>query len=122
MSEQADTTNLESNELDPKVDEIMQALKDVIDPELGINVVDLGLLYDCRYEPDGTVLLDMTLTSAACPLQDVIEDQARTVLTDIAKEVKFNWVWCHLGDLLGLLMMEKNNYVQLDLMFNFFPQ
>jgi metal-sulfur cluster biosynthetic enzyme len=78
---------------DPKLDEILNALKDVIDPELGINIVDLGLLYDCRLEDDGVLLLDMTLTSAACPLQDVIEDQARQVLQDIASEVKFNWVW-----------------------------
>ena len=67
-------------------------MKDVIDPELGINVIDLGLVYDMRLEDD-VATLDMTLTSAACPLQDVIEDQTKQVLTDLVKDVKINWVW-----------------------------
>jgi len=75
------------------VDDVTEAMKDVIDPELGINVVDLGLVYDLRVEEDNTVIIDMTLTSAACPLQDVIEDQTRHVLADISSDVKFNWVW-----------------------------
>ena len=60
-----------------------EAMRDVVDPELGINVVDLGLVYGLNVEEGdaGTVaLIDMTLTSAACPLTDVIEDQSRTAL------------------------------------------
>ena len=64
------------------LDDITEALKDVIDPELGINVVDLGLVYDLRLD-DGIATLDMTLTSAAC----------RSVLADITSDVKINWVW-----------------------------
>jgi metal-sulfur cluster biosynthetic enzyme len=75
------------------LDEITEALKDVIDPELGINVVDLGLVYDMRVDETNVAILDMTLTSAACPLQDVIEDQARQVLADITSDVTINWVW-----------------------------
>lgn len=75
------------------LDEIAEALKDVIDPELGINVVDLGLVYDMRVNAENVAELDMTLTSAACPLQDVIEDQARQVLADITSDVQINWVW-----------------------------
>jgi metal-sulfur cluster biosynthetic enzyme len=75
------------------VDDVTEAMKDVIDPELGINVVDLGLVYDMRIDESNVVILDMTLTSAACPLQDVIEDQTRQVLYDITSDVKFNWVW-----------------------------
>lgn len=75
------------------IDEVTEALKDVIDPELGINVVDLGLVYDLSIDETNVALLDMTLTSAACPLQDVIEDQARQVLADITSDVKINWVW-----------------------------
>ena len=59
-------------------------MRDVVDPELGINVVDLGLVYDVRVdESDGgnVITIDMTLTSAACPLTDVIEDQAHSALT-----------------------------------------
>lgn len=74
------------------LDDVTEAMKDVIDPELGINVIDLGLVYDMRLE-DEVATLDMTLTSAACPLQDVIEDQTKQVLTDLVKEVKINWVW-----------------------------
>lgn len=79
------------------VDDIEEAMRDVVDPELGINVVDLGLLYDVRVE-ENTAILDMTLTSAACPLTDVIEDQTRSALTrgpggGLVDDVKINWVW-----------------------------
>jgi metal-sulfur cluster biosynthetic enzyme len=46
-----------------------------------------------RVDDNEIATLDMTLTSAACPLQDVIEDQTRSVLKDLVKEVKINWVW-----------------------------
>jgi metal-sulfur cluster biosynthetic enzyme len=64
-----------------------------VDPELGINVVDLGLLYGVDIGEDNTATLDMTLTSAACPLTDVIEDQARSALEGMVADVKINWVW-----------------------------
>ncbi|WP_141586121.1 metal-sulfur cluster assembly factor [Actinomadura sp. WMMA1423] len=73
-------------------EEILEALKDVVDPELGINVVDLGLVYGVDLA-DEVATLDMTLTSAACPLTDVIEDQAHSALEGLAKDVKINWVW-----------------------------
>ena len=72
--------------------EILEALHDVVDPELGINVVDLGLVYGVHLDGD-VVTLDMTLTSAACPLTDVIEDQAASALDGLVKDVKINWVW-----------------------------
>lgn len=75
------------------VADITEAMKDVIDPELGINVVDLGLIYDVTVDESNVAVLDMTLTSAACPLQDVIEDQTRSVLQDLVSDVKINWVW-----------------------------
>ena len=75
------------------VADITEAMKDVIDPELGINVVDLGLIYDVTVDEGNVAVLDMTLTSAACPLQDVIEDQTRSVLQDLVKDVRINWVW-----------------------------
>ncbi|HWN28476.1 MAG TPA: metal-sulfur cluster assembly factor [Actinomycetospora sp.] len=85
----------------PSVDDLEEAMRDVVDPELGINVVDLGLLYgiDVHGDEAGPVVtLDMTLTSAACPLTDVIEDQARAALTQgagggLANDVRINWVW-----------------------------
>ena len=57
------------------IGDIEEAMKDVVDPELGINVVDLGLVYGVHVDDENVATLDMTLTSAACPLTDVIEDQ-----------------------------------------------
>ncbi|WP_462186245.1 MULTISPECIES: metal-sulfur cluster assembly factor [unclassified Frankia] len=78
-------------------EDIEEAMRDVVDPELGINVVDLGLVYGIHVADDNTVTLDMTLTSAACPLTDVIEDQTRSALVDgpdgLAADVTINWVW-----------------------------
>ncbi len=73
--------------------DIEEALKDVVDPELGINVVDLGLIYGLNLAEDGSLAIDMTLTSAACPLTDVIEDQTRSALEPFTDDVTINWVW-----------------------------
>jgi len=77
----------------PSEDDVIEAMKDVVDPELGINVVDLGLVYGAQVNGDRTVTLDMTLTSAACPLTDVIEDQTRAALGPWVDDVHINWVW-----------------------------
>ncbi len=74
-------------------DDVMDALKDVVDPELGINVVDLGLIYGVTVDSDNTATVDMTLTSAACPLTDVIEDQTRAALDGVVEDFRINWVW-----------------------------
>lgn len=74
-------------------DDVMEAMRDVVDPELGINVVDLGLVYGVTLDPDGTAVIDMTLTSAACPLTDVIEDQTRNALSGLVSDHRINWVW-----------------------------
>jgi metal-sulfur cluster biosynthetic enzyme len=80
------------------IGDIEEAMHDVVDPELGINVVDLGLVYGVSLEEaeEGTVaLIDMTLTSPACPLTDVIEDQSRNALigAGLVDELRINWVW-----------------------------
>ena len=75
------------------VEDVTEAMKDVVDPELGINVVDLGLVYDVHLDEGHNCVLDMTLTSAACPLTDVIEDQASTALDGIVSGMRINWVW-----------------------------
>ena len=74
-------------------DEVMEAMKDVVDPELGINVVDLGLVYGVHLDEHSNVVLDMTLTSAACPLTDVIQDQTDSALEGLVGDVVINWVW-----------------------------
>jgi metal-sulfur cluster biosynthetic enzyme len=74
-------------------EEVLEAMKDVIDPELGINVVDLGLVYGVTVDDNNSATVDMTLTSAACPLTDVIEDQTRSALDSVVTDFRINWVW-----------------------------
>ena len=73
--------------------DVEEALRDVIDPELGINVVDLGLIYGVTLDHENNAVIDMTLTSAACPLTDVLEDQTAAVLEGIVTSSRINWVW-----------------------------
>lgn len=80
------------------VEDVEEAMRDIVDPELGINVVDLGLVYGVHVHEGNTATIDMTLTSAACPLTDVIEDQTRAVLTGgptggVVNDFEINWVW-----------------------------
>ncbi len=75
------------------VEDVTEAMKDVVDPELGINVVDLGLVYDVHLDAETNLVLDMTLTSAACPLTDVITDQTESALEGLVNDVAINWVW-----------------------------
>jgi metal-sulfur cluster biosynthetic enzyme len=77
----------------PTVEDVMEAMYDVVDPELGINVVDLGLVYGVTVDDDRVAVVDMTLTSAACPLTDVIEDQAAAALDGLTNGIRINWVW-----------------------------
>jgi metal-sulfur cluster biosynthetic enzyme len=81
--------------LSPKLfDEVEEALKDVMDPELGINVVDLGLIYDLGWDDENNALvISMTLTSAGCPLTDVLEEQTAEALDGIVEAFRINWVW-----------------------------
>jgi metal-sulfur cluster biosynthetic enzyme len=74
-------------------EDVLEALRDVVDPELGINVVDLGLVYGVTLDGERNAAIDMTLTSAACPLTDVIEDQAREALEGVVNDFRINWVW-----------------------------
>ena len=76
-----------------EVEDVLEALRDVVDPELGVNVVDLGLVYGVSVDADRIATLDMTLTSAACPLTDVIEDQTQVALDGLVSDFKINWVW-----------------------------
>lgn len=64
----------------PTVDDVIEAMKDVIDPELMVNVVDLGLVYGVNIDGEGNVTIDMTLTSPTCPLTDRLEYDTQTVL------------------------------------------
>lgn len=76
-------------------DSILGALENVIDPELGIDIVNLGLVYDVDMNDEGTAMITMTLTSMGCPLGPVIVDQIRTALFELpeVKDVDVNIVW-----------------------------
>ena len=75
-------------------DQVEEALKDVMDPELGVNVVDLGLIYDLTWDDENNALIiSMTLTSAGCPLTDVLEEQTAQALDNVVDAFRINWVW-----------------------------
>ncbi|MEJ4125223.1 metal-sulfur cluster assembly factor [Corynebacterium marquesiae] len=81
-----------------KAFDVTEFMRDVIDPELGINIVDLGLVYDLWFEEDNgkeIVMINMTLTSPACPLTDVIAEQVEDIVkaNKLADAVRINWVW-----------------------------
>ena len=77
-----------------RFDTILEALKDVIDPELGVNIVDLGLIYDLNWDDENDALVvSMTLTSAGCPLTDVIEKELENALDGVVERFRINRVW-----------------------------
>ena len=84
----------EPKELTPqRYDEVIDAMKEIIDPEIGVNIVDLGLVYGLQESEDGALLINMTLTSAGCPLTEVIEEQTAEALDGVVEAFRINWVW-----------------------------
>lgn len=82
--------------MSPSIPQIKAYLKEVIDPELGINIVDLGLVYDIRIDAEARrIAIDMTLTTHACPLGDVIFEQVYETLRSSlpAYELDLQVVW-----------------------------
>lgn len=76
-----------------KYDQIEDSLREVVDPELDINIVDLGLIYDLSFDDEGELVISMTLTSAGCPLTDVLEEQISASLNGVVDSFRINWVW-----------------------------
>lgn len=74
---------------------ILKVLEEVIDPELGIDIINLGLIYEIHFEQDGKTQIDMTLTTMGCPLADLITDQiydvVKTVPEVTAAKVRLVW-------------------------------
>ncbi|MDH4216936.1 MAG: metal-sulfur cluster assembly factor [Gallionella sp.] len=79
----------------PSEEEVRTALRGVIDPEVGLNIVDLGLIYGVEIS-DGKVHVDLTMTTPACPMGEMILDNARQALTALAPagtEIELKLVW-----------------------------
>lgn len=77
------------------VEDVREGLKSVYDPEIGINIVDLGLVYDTEISESGDVLVTMTLTSLGCPLGPVIVQEVQNALKDLPGigEIDVKLVW-----------------------------
>src|SRR5699024_9357189 len=73
------------------VDEVREAMMDVVDPELGVNIVDLGLVYGISVEDDDTAVIEMTLASADCPLTEHLQDQTAPALEGIVPAYRHHW-------------------------------
>jgi metal-sulfur cluster biosynthetic enzyme len=73
----------------------LEALKVVRDPEIPVNIVDLGLVYDLQVSPEGDVAIDMTLTSMGCPVQDMIQADAELACMKVegVRKVEVTFVW-----------------------------
>jgi metal-sulfur cluster biosynthetic enzyme len=83
MTEEAETlTGGTATDTDPRVEQVIEALKNVHDPELGINIVDLGLVYDVAFEGD-TVHVTYSLTTMGCPIGPLIEAEMREFLSGV---------------------------------------
>ena len=77
----------------PSEDDILEAMKDVVDPELMVNVVDPGLVYGVTIDDEANTTIDMTLTSPTCPLTDQLEYNTQLALDGLVNSVTINWVW-----------------------------
>ncbi|PSR34310.1 MAG: aromatic ring hydroxylase [Sulfobacillus benefaciens] len=76
-------------------EDVLEVLKEVTDPEIGVNVVDLGLVYGVDIDPTGEVRVQMTLTAPGCPMHDTIARTAEMAIEtlDGVKEAHVDIVW-----------------------------
>ncbi|MBP2098119.1 metal-sulfur cluster assembly factor [Enterococcus rivorum] len=82
-------------EIESIKEQILTALETVIDPELGIDIVNLGLIYEVEFDKTGDTVIKMTLTTMGCPLADVLTEQIHEAVKEIPEvsnvEVKLVW-------------------------------
>ncbi|WP_054950208.1 metal-sulfur cluster assembly factor [Numidum massiliense] len=86
---------MEQQKKDDIKEEVEARLYEVDDPELGINIVDLGLVYGIDVSDEGKVTVTMTLTAMGCPLAGMINQMVEAAVSDVegVKEVEVNIVW-----------------------------
>lgn len=84
-----------NEELETIKESVLTALEQVIDPELGIDIVNLGLIYEVMLDQDGFCQINMTLTTMGCPLADIITDEIHRAMKSVpeVKDVQVKLVW-----------------------------
>src|SRR5690348_17787322 len=91
-----DVERPEPDEGDPALQErVLEALKTVRDPEIPVNLVDLGLIYELIVNKDGVVYVEMTLTTPACPVAGALPGQVRDAISAVpgVQDVRVKLVW-----------------------------
>ena len=83
MPDNQTTADAETHQAGPSEEGVREALKSVVDPELGINIVDLGLVYEVDVSDEGDVDIRYTLTTMGCPIGPLIEDQMHAFLAAV---------------------------------------
>jgi len=85
----------ETAALSPVEDAVMKSLEGVIDPELGVDIVNLGLIYGVEVTADGNCTVTMTLTTMGCPLGNVLAGQINQAIVSVAgvKACELDLVW-----------------------------
>jgi metal-sulfur cluster biosynthetic enzyme len=87
-------TGLSGPSADALVERARDALRSVVDPELGLDIVDLGLVYRVAAEADGAIAVEMTLTTPGCPVSESLPAEARAVLAAaLPVPVRVDVVW-----------------------------
>ena len=85
-----------NEQIDDIKNRILESLEQVIDPELGIDIVNLGLVYEIHFnDENGETQIDMTLTTMGCPLADLLTDQIHDAMSDVPEvsKVEVRLVW-----------------------------
>ena len=97
---------------DPELlDAVEEAMRDVVDPELMVNVVDLGLVYGIHLDDENNCTIDMTLTSPTCPLTDRLEFDTEMALDGLVNSVEINWAIVNCCRRPALLYNSQNTHI-----------
>ena len=95
LADETKASALSQAELDSLTDQLVDQLKTVFDPEIPVNIVELGLIYDIDVQPSGAVAVRMTLTSPGCPaagsLPPEVEAKVKSVMGVTSAKVDVVW-------------------------------
>ena len=77
----------------PTQEDLLEALREVVDPELGVNIVDLGMVADILIDDEANVVVDLVPTSPTCPMTDRLEYSAELATEGMVNSLTINWLW-----------------------------